>query len=96
LAEGALRLRVRLTPRGGRDRIDGFSPDAAAGRVLRVRVAAPPVDGAANAALVRLLAKAMGVPRSAVTIVSGDTARDKTLEVAGDPAALLKRLGEIG
>ncbi len=96
MAERALRLRVRLTPRGGRDRIDGFASSAAGERVLRVRVAAPPVGGAANAALVRLLAKALGVPRSAVGIVSGEASRDKTLEVSGDPAELLKRLGEIG
>jgi uncharacterized protein len=93
---GILRLRVRLTPRGGRDRVDGFAPDAAGERVLRVRVAAPPVDGAANAALVRLLAKALGVPKSAVTIVSGETSRGKTVEVVGEPADLAKRLGELG
>jgi uncharacterized protein len=93
---GTLRLRVRLTPRGGRDRVDGFAADAGGERVLRVRVAAPPVDGAANAALVRLLAKALGVPKSAVTIVSGETSRDKTVEVVGEPADLAKRLGEIG
>jgi uncharacterized protein (TIGR00251 family) len=96
LAGGALRFRVRLTPRGGRDRIDGFAPDAAGERVLRVRVAAPPVDGAANAALVRLLAKALGVPKSAVAIVGGKTSRDKTVEVAGDPAELGGRLRDIG
>ncbi len=91
-----IRLRVRLTPRGGRDRIGGFGPDAAGERVLRVRVAAAPVDGAANAALVRLLSKALGVPKYGVTIVSGATSRDKTVAVAGDPAELAKRIGEIG
>ncbi len=92
----SLRLRIRLTPRGGHDRIDGFAPDARGARVLRVRVAAPPVDGAANVALVRLLSRALGVPKSAVTIVSGATSRDKAIEVAGEPAELAKRLGEIG
>lgn len=91
-----MRLRVRLTPRGGRDAIDGWSGaeprDGDEGRVLKARVAAPPVDGAANAALVRLVASALGVPKSAVTVVAGQTARIKTLEIDGDPAALSARL----
>ncbi len=73
MAGDRLRLRVRLIPRGGRDRIDGFAPGADGERVLKVRVTAPPVDGAANAALVRLLAKALGVAKSAVTIIAGET-----------------------
>jgi uncharacterized protein (TIGR00251 family) len=96
LASGRLRVRVRLTPRGGRDRIDGFAADAKGGRVLKVRVAAPPVDGAANAALVRLMAKALGVPRSAVRIASGEASRTKTLEIAGDAAVLAARLDTLG
>lgn len=79
---------MRLTPRGGRDRIDGFASDADGRRVLKVRVAAPPVGGAANDALVRLLAKALGLPKSAVTIAAGATSRVKTVEIDGDPAAL--------
>ena len=76
-----MRLTVRLTPRGGRDRIEGWAVDADGRAHLKVRVAAPPVDGAANDALVRLIAKALGRPASAVRIVSGDTARTQT---AGD------------
>lgn len=72
------RIRVRLTPRGGRDVIDGWD-----GEVLRVRVAAAPVDGKANDALVRLLAKALGVARSRVTLVAGAQARAKVVEVDG-------------
>lgn len=87
-----MRLRVRLTPRGGRDRIDGWTTDAHGAPVLKARVAAPPVDGAANAALIRLLAKALGVPKSAITIVAGETARTKTVEIDGDAAALSDRL----
>ena len=93
MAREALRLRVRLTPRARRDRIDGFAADAEGGRVLKVRVSAPPVEGAANAALIRLLAKALGVPKSAVTIAAGENSRIKTLEIAGDPADLAARLG---
>ena len=89
-----LRLRVRLTPRAGRDRIDGWTddPDTPGQKLLKARVAAPPVDGAANTALVRLLAKALGVPKSSVAVVAGRTARVKTIEVAGASTADLNRL----
>lgn len=89
-----MRLTVRLTPRGGQDRIEGWSADLAGRPLLKVRVAAPPVDGAANAALVALIAKALGRPRSAVTLVSGESARIKTLALEGvDEAALAAVLG---
>ena len=66
-------LAVRLTPRGGTARIEGIA-DWDGHPVLKVRVAAPPVEGAANAALVAFLAKSLGLPRSAVTLVAGDRA----------------------
>jgi len=80
------RLRVRLTPRGGADRIEGVAEG-----VLRVRVAAAPVDGAANDALERLLARELGVPRSGVRIASGATARTKIVEVDGIDAEGVRR-----
>jgi hypothetical protein len=62
--------------------------------VLKARVAAPPVEGEANAALVRLVAKALGLPRSAVRITSGETARVKVLDIDGlDEAEVRGRLG---
>lgn len=62
--------------------------------VLRVHVTAPPVDGRANDALERLLAKSLGVPKSAVGVLSGAKARDKIVAVAGiDRAEALRRLG---
>ncbi|MCJ7710811.1 MAG: DUF167 domain-containing protein [Chloroflexi bacterium] len=67
---------MRLTPRGGADRIDGVVEG-----VLRVRVAAPAVDGAANQALVRLLADELGVSRRDVRLVTGATARTKLVAV---------------
>jgi uncharacterized protein YggU (UPF0235/DUF167 family) len=60
--------------------------------VLRIRVKAVPDKGKANAAVIALLAKALGVPKAAVTLVSGDTARLKTVAIAGDPAELEQRL----
>lgn len=75
---GVARITVRLTPRGGRDAIDGWDGD-----LLRVRVAAAPVDGKANDALLRLLAKALGIAPSRVTLASGAQARVKTVDVDG-------------
>jgi uncharacterized protein (TIGR00251 family) len=70
---------VRVTPRAGRDEIAGVSEDG----TLRVRVAAPPAEGAANAAVTRLLARALHVPHGAVSVVSGAHARQKRLRVEG-------------
>ncbi len=81
-----VRLRVRLTPRGGADRVDGVIEG-----VLRVRVAAAPVDGAANEALCRLLARDLGVPRGAVRIAYGAAGRTKVVEVDGVDAAEIGR-----
>ena len=83
-----VRLIVRLTPRAGRDEIAGFDEQ---GR-LRVRVTAAPVDGAANAACLRLLAKALGIAPSRVSLIRGHRARDKVVEVPAEPAAI-QRLG---
>ena len=86
-----MRLAVRLTPRGGRDAIEGFGEDEAGRPLLKARVAAPPVDGEANTALVRLIAKALGVSCSAVRIASGGTARVKVLEIEGLNEAEIRR-----
>ncbi len=84
------KLRVRVTPRGGRDAIDGFGDDG----VLRVHVAAAPADGKANDDVVRLIAKAAGVPPSRVEVSAGASARVKTIAVEGvSEAELRARLG---
>ena len=84
-----MRLAVRLTPRGGADRADGWAVDGAGRRYLKVRVSAPPADGEANAALEAFVAKALKAPRSAVRVVAGHTARIKQLELDGvDEAAV--------
>ena len=71
-------LRVRLTPRADRDAVAGVRDG-----VVQARVTAPPADGRANEALRRLLAKALGVPRSRVSIVRGHGAREKVVRVDG-------------
>ena len=82
----AVSLAVRLTPRAGRD-VDRWRRRR--GR-LRVRVAAPPVDGAANEALIRLLATTLDVPRGSVTIESGATARIKRIGIDGVDGAAVR------
>ncbi len=89
-----MRLAVRLTPRGGRDAVEGWAIGADGRPFLKARVAAPPVEGEANAALTALLAKTLRVAKSAVRIASGDTARLKQVEVEGvDEAALTAAFG---
>ncbi|WP_299004210.1 DUF167 domain-containing protein [uncultured Caulobacter sp.] len=85
-------LAVRLTPRGGRDAADGWALDADGRPYLKVRVASPPVDGAANAALIAFLAKRLKIPRSGIRLASGDTARVKRLELDGVDQAELDRV----
>ena len=87
-----LRVAVRLTPRARRTECAGSIVGADGRTALAVRIAAPPVDGAANEALVAWLAKAAGVPKSSVEIVSGHTARLKVVRLAGDPPALAARI----
>jgi uncharacterized protein len=92
----AFRFVVRLTPKGGRDSFEGWQPDAAGRQVLKARVSAPPEDGKANAALIELVAGALRIAKSKVRIVSGLTARVKTVEVEGDGALLSARLAQAG
>ncbi|MGD9814516.1 MAG: DUF167 family protein [Hyphomonadaceae bacterium] len=95
---GALaRLRVRLTPSGGADRIDGAARDEK-GAYLKARVRAAPEHGEANTALEELIAEAFGVAKTKVSVSRGQTARLKTLEIAGasatEVAAFLRKFGD--
>jgi hypothetical protein len=92
-APGGVRIAVRLTPRGRADRIEGVAHLADGTSVLRASVGAPPEDGRANEALLRLLAKAWGLARRDLAIVAGPRSRNKSVHVAGDPAALAERIG---
>lgn len=95
-ADGGARCDVRVTPRAAADRIRGVAPDQAGVACLQVAVTAVPEDGRANRAVVRLLAKALGVPRSAVEIQRGASDRRKVLLIRGaDPAALDRRLAAL-
>ena len=87
-----LELAVRLTPRGGAARIEGIA-DRDGRPCLKVRVPAPPIDGAANDALVAFLAASLGLPRSAVTLAAGDRSRVKRLRLTGEDIAV--RLAEL-
>lgn len=93
--EDGVELHVRLTPRGGADAIEGVETTADGRAHLKARVRAVPEKGAANAALARLVAGWLEVPRRDVTLAAGATARLKTLRVAGDPALLAKRLRQF-
>src|ERR1700742_1512475 len=81
---------LRVTPRGGRDDIEGVETLADGRAVLKLRVRAIAEGGEANRAVTELLAKALGVPKASVRLVSGATSRLKQEAVDGDP----KRLGE--
>ena len=88
------RLVVRLTPRASQDRIDGWTTDGSGRRLLQARTTAPPTEGRANAALEKMIAKALGLPASAVAVTSGATSRMKTLRLEGvDEARAHERLG---
>lgn len=90
--DGGLALRVRVTPRGGRDAVEGVATLADGRPVLKLRVRAAAEGGAANEAVRRVVAEAVGRPASAIALVGGATARMKTLSIAGDPAALADAL----
>ena len=92
LRDNGIELFVRLTPKAALDRIDGVEPTADGRSHLKARVRAVPENGAANQALERMMAKALGVPVSAVSVVAGATSRLKTLRVVGDAAELVERL----
>lgn len=83
-------LAIRVTPRGGRDAVDGIETLANGRSVLKVRVRAIAEGGEANRAVIELLAKALRVPKSSVRVVSGPTSRIKQIAIDGDP----KKLGD--
>ncbi len=84
-------LAVQVTPRAKKNEIAGWQGD-----VLRVRLTAPPVDGAANAALIAFLADALGLRKSQLELVAGQTSRQKRIRINGLSAERLrKKLGDL-
>lgn len=94
-AADGVRLAIRLTPRASADRILGVVVDDAGRAALKAAVTAAPEDGKANAALLKLLAKTLDVPRTTLSVVSGHAHRSKLVHVAGDPAVLGRRIAAL-
>ncbi len=88
-------IAVRVTPRGGRDAVDGIETLADGRSVVKVRVRVIAEGGAANRAVSELFAKALGVPKSSVRVASGVTSRLKQIAVDGDPKLLGERLKNL-
>jgi hypothetical protein len=95
LTANGISLTIRLTPKGGRDAIDGIGVLADGRPVLKLRVRAAASDGEANAALIRLIATAMHVPRRNVILAAGTTGRIKRLVISGDGPTLIAALEKI-
>ncbi|UCI30617.1 DUF167 family protein [Mesorhizobium sp. B4-1-4] len=96
IRENCIELFVRLTPKSSVDRLEGVETSADGRSHFKARVRAMPENGAANQALEKLVAKALGVPGSAVSVVAGGTARLKTLRVVGEPVTLARSVEVFG
>ena len=92
VTEGGVRLALRLTPRASRNGVDGIVADAEGRPLLKLRLVAPPVEGAANEALIAFLAKTLSLRKADISIRSGETSRIKILHLAGDSAVILQKL----
>ncbi|MGV3651010.1 MAG: DUF167 family protein [Devosia sp.] len=92
LMPDGLRLVLRVTPNAGADRIEAIETRDDGTCVLRVRVRAVPDRGRANAAVLSLLADRLGLPRTSLAIVSGETARIKHVAITGDPSVLAEKM----
>ena len=93
--QNGIQLAVRLTPKGGRDAIDGLETLSDGRAVLKIRVRAAPTEGEANEALRRLVAKSLDVAPRSVALVAGATARIKRLTISGDAPKLVAALEKI-
>jgi uncharacterized protein len=87
---GSVTFKVQVVPRASRSEIVGEHAGA-----LRVRIAAPPVEGAANVEIVRLLARALGVPRNAIDIIAGHASKLKTVRITGGGLSVLEVLRRV-
>ncbi len=89
--DGCIILNIRVVPRAARDGFAGLLGDA-----LKVRIQAPPVDGKANAYLVKLLSKHWKIPRGSITILSGETGRNKRIRISSPTDEIRKELLSFG
>lgn len=94
VAQDGMRLAIRLIPKAASNRIVGLIEDGHGGWALKVAVTAPPVDGKANGALIKLLARQLGLKPRDVAVVQGLHDRAKVIAVSGDPAVLAGVLTE--
>lgn len=94
LHKQGISVAVRLTPAARREEIGGLA-DGTEGKMLKVSVTAPPEDGKANRALVALLSKKLGIPKSAFSFLSGETSRNKVLLIAGEGPVLIQKLSSL-
>lgn len=90
--DSGVRLALRLTPRAAKNGVDGIVADADGRPLLKLRLVAPPVDGAANEALIAYLAKTLSLRKADITMRSGETSRVKILHLAGDSGTILQKL----
>ncbi len=91
-ARGGARVALKVTPKARRRHIGAATTEADGAVVLKVAVTAPPERGKANDAVIAMLAKAWGVPKSTISVTAGAGGRRKTLHIAGDPEALITKL----
>ena len=92
--DGAIQFAVRVSPRASRQGVEGIVREADGAKLLKVAVNAPPEDGKANKEVLALLAKTMGIAKSRLSLVSGETARKKVVRLEAADAVLLMRLNE--
>ncbi len=85
-------MRLRVTPKAGRNRVEGIARDAEGNPMLKVAVTAPPEGGKANAAMVKLLAREWKLAKSALEVTTGAQGRNKTVTIQGDAETLTSRL----
>ena len=90
--DSAVRLSLKVTPKASRNQVQGLAPEADGSTVLKLQVTAPPENGKANAAVIKLLAKEWGFAKSAIELISGETDRRKVIDLKGEPESLCATL----
>jgi uncharacterized protein (TIGR00251 family) len=92
--DGAIQFAVRVSPRSSRQAVEGLIRDETGAKFLKIAVNAPPEDGKANKEVLALLAKTIGIAKSRLSLVSGESARKKVIRLDAVDAALLTKLND--